>query len=81
MIRVLHSGDIDVTLLDEAIKDRAQGLPLIEGLKIFKRDYLVEILEVLFSVRVVCEKGVNNSYLVTVIYKASCAIALELQIF
>jgi hypothetical protein len=71
VIRVLYSGDINVALPDEATKDRAQGLPLIEGLKIFKRDYLVEISEVLLSVRVVYEKGADNSRLAAGIYKAS----------
>ena len=79
-IRVLYSGDIDVILPDEAIEDRAQGLPSIEGLKIFKRDYLVEISGVPLSMRVACEKGADNSYLATAICEASRAIALGLQI-
>jgi hypothetical protein len=79
-IRVLHSGDIDVTLPDEAIKDRAQGLPPTEGLKIFKRDYLVEIPGVPLSVRVACEKGADNSRLTAGICEASRAMALGLQI-
>ena len=40
---MLRSRDIDVTVPDEAAKDRAQGLPSIEGLKIMRKDYLVEI--------------------------------------
>ena len=79
-IRVLHSGDIDVTLPDEATKDRAQGLPPTEGLKIFKRDYLVEIPGVPLSVRVACEKGADNSHLATAICEASRAMAPGLQI-
>jgi len=81
VIQVLYSSDIDETLPDEVIKNRTQGLLLIESLKIFKRDYLVKILGVLFSVRVACEKGADNSYLVTAICEASRAIILKLQIF
>jgi hypothetical protein len=43
---VLKSGDIDVIILDEAVKDRAQELPSTEGLKIMRKDYLVKILSV-----------------------------------
>lgn len=49
-VRILQSGDIDVTVPDEAAKDRAQGLPSTEELKIFKRDYLVEVPSVPLSV-------------------------------
>ena len=79
-IRVLYSGDIDVILSDDAIKDRAQGLPPTEGLKIFKKNYLVKILGVPLSVRVACEKGADNSHLATATCEASRAIASGLQI-
>ena len=42
-VRVLRSRDIDVTVPDKAAKDRAQELLSIEGLKIMRKDYLVEI--------------------------------------
>jgi hypothetical protein len=40
---MLRSGDINMTVLDEAAKDRAQGLPSIKSLKIMRKDYLVKI--------------------------------------
>ena len=60
-IRVLHSGDIDVTVPDETAKDRVYGLPSTDELRIFKKDYLMEMLGVLLSVRVAREKGADNS--------------------
>jgi hypothetical protein len=69
IIRVFHSGDIDVIMPDEAFKDRAQGLLLTKALKIYKKDYLVEILNIPLSVRVVCEKKANNTPLTTTIYE------------
>jgi hypothetical protein len=79
-IRVLHSGDIDVTVPDEASKDRAQGLPSTEALKIYKKDYLVEISDIPLSVRVACEKEANNTLLATAICEASRLVFPGLQI-
>jgi hypothetical protein len=50
VIRVLYSGNINVTVLDKTVKDRVYRLLLIDELRIFKKDYLVEVLEVLLSV-------------------------------
>jgi hypothetical protein len=74
-IRVLQSGDIDVIMPDEASKDRAHGLPLTEKLKIYKKDYLIEVSNVPLSVRVACEKGADNIYLITAICEASRIIS------
>jgi hypothetical protein len=79
-VRILQSGDIDVTVPDEAAKDRAQGLPSTEELKIFKRDYLVEVPSVPLSVRVACEKGADNSHLAATICEASRTLSPGLQI-
>jgi hypothetical protein len=79
-IRVLHSGDIDVTVPDEAARDRAQGLPSTGELKIFKRDYLVEVPSVPLSVRVACEKGADNSHLAATICEALRMMSPGLQI-
>lgn len=79
-IRVLHSGDIDVTMADESSKDRAQGLPSTEALKIFRKDYLIEVPSVPLSVRVACEKGADNTTLATAICDASRAVSPGLQI-
>jgi hypothetical protein len=79
-IRVLRSGDIDVTVPDEAAKDRAHGLPSTETLKIFKRDYLVEVPSVPLSVRVACEKGADNARLANTDCEASRTLSPGLQI-
>jgi hypothetical protein len=60
-IWVLYNDDINMILLDKAIKDKTQGLLLIKSLKIFKRDYLVKILEVSLNIWVAYEKGIDNS--------------------
>jgi hypothetical protein len=77
-IRVLYSGDIDVIIPDEAFKDRAHGLLLTEELKIYKKNYLIEVPRVLLSVYVACEKGADNTYLVTAIYEASRIVSFSL---
>ena len=41
---------------DEATKDRAQALPSTDQLKVHKRDYLVEVLGIPLSTRVVSGK-------------------------
>jgi hypothetical protein len=70
-IRMLYSDDIDVIMSDKAFKDRAYGLPLTEKLKIYKKDYLIKVFNIPLSVRVVCEKKADNTYLVTAICEAS----------
>jgi hypothetical protein len=56
---------------DKASKDRTYGLLSTKALKIYKKDYLVEVPSIPLSVRVVCEKRADNMYLATKIYKAS----------
>jgi hypothetical protein len=75
---VLHSGDIDIIILDKASKDKAHGLLLTEELKIYKKEYLIEILDVLLSVHVAYKKGANNTRLVTAICEASRIISPSL---
>jgi hypothetical protein len=77
-IRVLYSGDIDVIMPDKAFKDKAHGLPLTKKLKIYKKDYLIEISGIPFSVRVVCEKGADNTYLITAICEVSRTVFFSL---
>ena len=79
-IRVLHSGDIDVTVPDETAKDRAYGLPSTDELRIFKKDYLVEVPGVPLSVRVAGEKGADNSQLAAAICAVSKTMTPGLQI-
>jgi hypothetical protein len=75
---VLHSGDINVTMLDETAKDRAYRLLLTDELRIFKKDYLVEVLGVLLSVRVIRKKGADNLQLAVVICIVSKIMILGL---
>ena len=77
---MLRSGDINVTVPDKTTKDRAQGLPLTEDLKIYKKDYLVEILKIPLAVRVAGEKGADNTPLTMAIYDASRSVTPGLQI-
>jgi hypothetical protein len=58
---VLYSGNINVTVLDKTVKNRAYRLLLTDELRIFKKDYLVEMPGVLLSVRVIGKKRTDNS--------------------
>jgi hypothetical protein len=62
-VRVLQSGDIDVTILDELLKDRAQNLPPTDGVKIYKKDYFVEVLGVPLRIVVAPKKYTTNEVL------------------
>jgi hypothetical protein len=75
---VLYSSDINIIILDEASKNKAYGLLLIEELKIYKKDYLIEVLSILLNVHVICEKGADNTYLITAIYEASRIVSPNL---
>ena len=68
---MLYSGDIDIIILNKASKNRTRGLLLTEEFKIFKKNYLIEVPNILLSVRVACEKEADNTHLVTAIYEAS----------
>jgi hypothetical protein len=60
VICVLHNGDINISVLDKTVKNRVYRLLLMNKLKIFKKNYLVKMSEVLLSVQVVEEKRTNN---------------------
>jgi hypothetical protein len=60
VIRVLYNGDINMTVLDKTVKNRVYRLLLTDKLRIFKKNYLVKILEVLLSVRVIEKKRTDN---------------------
>jgi hypothetical protein len=49
-----------VTVLDKTVKDRIYRLLLTDELRIFKKNYLVEMLEILLSVRVIKKKRADN---------------------
>jgi hypothetical protein len=57
---VLYSSNINVTVLDKTVKDRVYRLLFTDELRIFKKDYLVKMLEVLLSVRVIEKKRADN---------------------
>jgi hypothetical protein len=75
---VLHSGDIDVIILNKVSKNKAYGLLLTEELKIYKKDYLIKVLDIIFSVYVVYKKRANNTYLITAIYEVLRIILFSL---
>jgi hypothetical protein len=47
---MLYNSNINITILDKTVKNRVYRLLLTDKLRIFKKDYLVEILEVLLSI-------------------------------
>jgi hypothetical protein len=63
---------------DEASKNRAYGLLLTEELKIYKKDYFIEVPSIPLSVYIVYEKEADNTYLITVIYEASRIVSPSL---
>jgi hypothetical protein len=75
VIHVLYSGDINVTVLDETVKDCVYRLLLTDELRIFKKDYLVEVPEILLSVRVAGKKRADNLQLA-----AAICIAFKIMI-
>jgi hypothetical protein len=62
-VRVLQSGDIDVTMLDKLLKDRAQNLLLTDGFKIYKKDYFVKVLDVPLHIVVAPKRYATNEVL------------------
>jgi hypothetical protein len=50
MIHVLYNRDIDITVSDKTAKNRVYRLLLINELKIFKKNYLVKMSDILLSV-------------------------------
>jgi hypothetical protein len=75
---VLHSSNINITVLDETVKNRVYKLLLTDELRIFKKDYLVEMLEILLSMQVVEKKRADNLQLIAAIYTASKTMILGL---
>src|ERR1700712_1025450 len=79
-VRVLRSGDVDITVPDETTKDRAQGIPPTADIRIHKQDYIVEVPGVPLSTRVVCGKDGDNTLIATAICEASRTLAPGLRI-
>lgn len=79
-IRILKSGDIDVTVPDEASKDRAHGLPSTTDLIILRKDYLVEVPGVPLSMQVAGGKDADNTGLAESICTGSRGLTPGLQI-
>jgi hypothetical protein len=63
-VRPLQSGDIDVLVPDQATKDRILNQPDIEGCKILRHDYPIEVPWVPLSLRVNGGQGADNSSLI-----------------
>jgi hypothetical protein len=79
-VRILRSGDIDVTVPDEATKDKVYTLPATEGLKIYRKDYTIEVPGVPVSLVVAEGSQADNTALAARIIDASKSIAPGLQI-
>jgi hypothetical protein len=47
---MLYSGNINMTVLDKTVKDCIYRLLLTDELRIFIKNYLIEILEILLSI-------------------------------
>ena len=78
-VRVLNSGDVDITVPDETTKDRAQGIPATADLRIHKQDYIVEVLGVPLSTRIAYGKEGDNTLIAAAICEASRALAPGLR--
>ena len=79
-IRILQSGDINVIVLTKAVKERAQSLILSNELKVYRYNYLIELLGVLLATRVIYSKQADNGGLATNIYEALKQLSLGLRI-
>jgi hypothetical protein len=60
MICILYSDNINITILDKIAKDHTYRLLSTNELRIFKKNYLVEVLEISLSVQIIKEKMVDN---------------------
>jgi hypothetical protein len=78
-IHILRSGDIDVTVPDEASKDQAHSLPSTADLKILRRDYLVEVPGVPLSTQIAGGKDADNTGLAEAIYTGLRGLTPGLQ--
>ena len=76
-IRTLRSGDIEVTVPDEASKDRAHGLPSTADLKILRRDYLMKVPGVPLYTQIIRGKNADNVNLAETIYTSSRGLILN----
>jgi hypothetical protein len=47
---MLYSSNINITVLDKIVKNRVYRLLLTDKLRIFKKNYLVEMLEILLNI-------------------------------
>jgi hypothetical protein len=79
-VRVLHSGDVDIVVPNEAALNRAQAIAPSEGLKIYKKDYLIEVAGVPLTTEVKYGKQADNSDLARSIETATRQLAPGLQI-
>lgn len=79
-VRVLHSGDVDVVVPDEAAKDRAQALPSTQEMRIHKRDYLVAVDGLPLSTGIAGGKHADNTHLASQICERSKNMAPGIQI-
>jgi hypothetical protein len=70
-VKLLRSGDVEVLVKDQADKDRALNQPPIEGIKILRQDYPVEIAAVPLSLRINSGRNADNATLIQELTKAT----------
>ena len=75
---MLHSGNINVSLSTETVRNRAQALSSIRDFKIFKRDYLMKVSGVSLTVSVTEKKAADNTYFTQIICEAFKSVSLDL---
>ena len=79
-VRQLQSGDIDIIVPDQAIKNRAFNQSKIIEYKILRRSYSIKIIEVPLSLKIAERSGTDNRELIYRIYKNIKKMMTELVI-
>ena len=77
-VRMLRSGDMNVLLLSEAVKNDASKIPPTATIKVLKRDYLIKVPEVPLHLEIAREKYTNNNHLTGEICSSSKRLVPEL---
>ena len=79
-VRVLQSGDIDVIVASQEAKDRAMAIQPSPEMKVYRRDYLIEVPGVPMSTEVDGGKAADNSRLACEIVESSKIVTPRIQI-
>jgi hypothetical protein len=79
-VKTLKSGDIDVHVTSQKVKDQVLNGPTVQGIKILRRDYLLEIPGVDLTLQVNNGKNADNTELINTICAATKRIIPEITI-